>query len=135
MNAIAWINDVVGKPWEDRAYGPDSYDCWGLVIDSFSRIDGNPLDEVDGYASGAPIEVAGAAEELSGDWEECEAQHGAVVCVYNDLGSMVHVGRVLDVVKAQLHVIHSKGENSQVIATRLRTFEKVYSNLKFFRRL
>ena len=135
MNAVAWINDVVGKPWEDRADGPDSYDCWGLVIDSFSRIDGSPLNEVDGYASGAPIEVAGAAEELSGDWEECEAEHGAVFCVYNDLGSMVHVGRIFAVPKAGLYAVHSRGEGGQVQTNKIGAIKRTYENLKFFRRL
>lgn len=135
MNAIAWINDVVGKPWEDRSDGPDSYDCWGLVIDSFSRIDGNPLNEVDGYASGAPIEVAGAAEELSGDWEECEGEHGAVFCVYNEVGSMVHVGRIFSIPKAGLYAIHSRGDGGQVQANRIGAIKRKYANLKFFRRL
>lgn len=135
MNAIAWINDVKGKPWEDRATGPDSYDCWGLVVDSFSRIDNNPLDEVDGYSAGAPIEVAGAAEELSGDWEECEAEDGAVFCVYNNEGSMVHVGRIFYVAKAGLYAVHSRGEGGQVQANRLGALKRKYENLKFFRRL
>jgi len=135
MNAVAWINDVVGKPWEDRADGPDSYDCWGLVIDSFSRIDGNPLNEVDGYASGAPIEVAGTAEELSGDWQECEAEHGAVFCVYNNEGSMVHVGRIFAVPKAGLYAVHSRGEGGQVQTNKIGAIKRKYENLKFFRRL
>ena len=135
MNAIAWINDVVGKPWEDRADGPDSYDCWGLVIDSFSRVDGDPLNEVDGYASGAPIEVAGASEELSGDWEECEAEHGAVFCVYNNEGSMVHVGRILAIPKAGLYAVHSRGEGGQVQTNKIGAIKRKYANLKFFRRL
>jgi len=26
-----WAADLVGKPWEPGASGPDSFDCWGLV--------------------------------------------------------------------------------------------------------
>lgn len=135
MNTVEWINDVVGKPWKDRAYGPDAFDCWGLVIDSYNRLDKNPLPEVEGYSSGIPIEVAGAAEELTGDWEECEAEHGAVFCVYNDVGSMIHVGRIFEIPKAGYYGIHAKGERSQVLSTRLRALKLAYKNLKFFRRL
>jgi len=132
MNAVEWVNDVVGKPWQDRAYGPDSYDCWGLVIDSFSRVDNNPLHEVDGYASGAPIEDAGQAEELSGEWEECSAEDGAVFCVY-DNGLMVHVGRLFHV-ETQMYAIHSRGDGGQVQANTLRAIMRKYKSLKFFRR-
>lgn len=135
MNAVTWINDIVGKPWEDRATGPDSYDCWGLVVDSFARVDNTPLHDVYGYSTGAPIEIAGAAEELTGDWEECEGEHGAVFCVYSELGSMVHVGRVFSIPKAGLYAIHSRGDGGQVQANRLGAIKRKYANIKFFRRL
>lgn len=31
-NTRDWVNDYLGKPWEVGARGPDSYDCWGLVV-------------------------------------------------------------------------------------------------------
>jgi cell wall-associated NlpC family hydrolase len=31
---IAVINRLVGKPFEWNARGPDSFDCWGLVIEA-----------------------------------------------------------------------------------------------------
>ena len=136
MNSVSWINDVIGKPWEDRATGPDTYDCWGLVVDSFKRLDGIELPSVDGYDSGSPIEVSGAAEELNGDWVEIpSAEHLCVFCVYSDLGSMIHVGRVVEVRKAGLYAIHSRGEGGQVKADALRVIKRAYSNIKYFKRV
>lgn len=136
MNEIAWINDVTGKPWKDRATGADAYDCWGLVVDSFARVDNNPLHEVDGYSTGAPIETAGAAEELTGDWlEVVEPENGVVLCVYSDLGSMIHVGRIFTIAKAGFYAVHSRGEGGQVRADRLSVIQRAYDNIKYFKRV
>lgn len=27
----AWVNEYIGKPFEDHGRGPDAFDCWGLV--------------------------------------------------------------------------------------------------------
>ena len=70
MTPISWINAVVGKPWVDRADGPDAFDCWGLVVDSYRRIDGVEIEPVAGYGTGEPIETAGASEQSSGRWVE-----------------------------------------------------------------
>lgn len=31
MNFRHWLNDYLGKPYKRGAYGPNEYDCWGLV--------------------------------------------------------------------------------------------------------
>ena len=136
MNTIEWVNDVVGKPWKDRTSGPDTYDCWGLVIDSFRRLDEDPIDEVSGYEEGLPIEVAGETEQLTGNWQEViYPESGLVFCVYNELGSMVHVGRIFMIEKAGYYCIHSRGEGGQVKADKLRTIQRAYDNVKFFKRV
>ena len=38
MNTDDFIDLTLGKPWEDRATGPDKYDCMGLVIDFYSKV-------------------------------------------------------------------------------------------------
>lgn len=50
MTPEQWISDVTGKPWVDRATGPDGYDCWGLVLDYFRRVHGRELVDIPGYA-------------------------------------------------------------------------------------
>lgn len=38
-----WVFNYVGKPFEDGGRGPDSYDCWGLVVSVYGRVYGIDL--------------------------------------------------------------------------------------------
>lgn len=131
MNNIQWIESVVGKPWVDRASGPDSFDCWGLVIDKFKRVDNIDLDPVSGYESGDPIELAGPAEALL--WTETDSgQDGCVFAVYSESGDMIHVGLVMMIYKAGIYAVHAAGKNGigQVVAEPLHHVVKRYTRLK-----
>lgn len=134
MDNIQWINSVVGKPWVDRSTGPDKFDCWGLVVDSFQRIDGVVLPEVAGYESGEPIENIGTT--AANGWHEIpDAADGCVFCVYLNNGSMVHVGRVLMINKAGFYAVHAAGKDGvgQVAAEPLRSIKSRYAGrLKYF---
>lgn len=134
MNATEWINSVVGKPWVDRTDGPDSFDCWGLVIDSFRRIDGIELPEVPGYSSVQPIEEIGAPAAAS--WIELTSPvDSCVFCVYLNNGSMVHVGRVLTIRKAGVYAVHAAGGNGkgQVVCEPIKSITDRYDwRLKYY---
>lgn len=134
MTEIEWVESVVGKPWVDRSTGPDSFDCWGLVVDSFARIEGVTLPEVAGYADGQPIEDIGNAGAES--WREVQGPvAGCVFCVYLNTGAMVHVGRVIMIRKVGLFAIHAAGKdgNGQVAAEPMRQILSRYDGrLKFF---
>lgn len=39
-----WAFDYIGKPWVVASDGPDSYDCWGLVVEIHRRFYGRTLD-------------------------------------------------------------------------------------------
>lgn len=131
MDVILWVNDVVGKPWQDRADGPNAYDCWGLIVDSFRRVDGIEIEPVPGYQDGAEINEAGSAEQDSGRWQKIDApKHGAIACYYDAQGSLIHVGRVVLLQGAGLHVAHAKGSvNSpgRVAVDALRSMERLHS--------
>lgn len=134
MNEIQWAESVVGKPWVDRSTGPNSFDCWGLVIDSFQRIDCVTLPEVAGYSTGEPIEDIGNAGSAS--WQEImQPAAGCVFCVYLNNGAMVHVGRVIMIKKECLYAVHAAGKDGkgQVAAEPMRQILKRYEGrLKFF---
>lgn len=137
MDVILWVNDVTGKPWVDRAEGPNAYDCWGLVVDSFRRIDNIEIEPVEGYSSGSPIEEAGEVEQNSGRWAEVEKPiHGAIFCAYGPTGDLVHVGRVLLLKGAGLFCAHARGANGkgQVAIDTVRVLERFYQNgnVKYF---
>lgn len=95
MNATDYVNSVVGKPWVNRAEGPDEFDCWGLVIDSFRKLDGIELPQISGYVD-PECKTSVAANEaiISGNYETCKPHDGAIMTAYYG-GKLVHVGRCL----------------------------------------
>jgi cell wall-associated NlpC family hydrolase len=34
----AWVGEFIGKPFQDRGRGPDAYDCYGLLVETYRRI-------------------------------------------------------------------------------------------------
>lgn len=136
MTNIDWINAVVGKPWLDRAAGPNAYDCWGLVTDSYLRIDGITLDSAPGYSEGEPIENIGSVFRDQLGWpEQARPTNGSVFCVYLANGAMVHVGRILSVTGIGFYAIHAAGKNNigQVAAEPLRVLQARYGErLKYY---
>lgn len=122
MDVIEWVNDVTGRPWRDRCAGPLAYDCWGLVVDSFARIDGAALPDLEQYSSGRAIEDGGAEAASALAWPTVDQPtHGAVFAIYTSAGAMVHVGRVLRVEGVGLMAVHAAGRNGrgQVVAERV----------------
>lgn len=126
MNAEEYINSVVGKPWKNRANGPDNFDCFGLVLDSFDRVDGIILPQVPGYSDvNCKTEVAATAELNTGNWVQCGKAEGAMMVSYDASGSPVHVGRVL--AGGVLHALGKNGggsvkwHNHRIIKTIFRT--------------
>lgn len=137
MNGIDWINTVVGKPWKDRASGPDSFDCWGLVVDSFRRMDGVELAEVTGYEEGQPIESIGSPVRDSYGWPEIpKPKDKAVFCIFLSNGDMVHVGRVVEA-GGILYAVHAAGKDGkgQVAVEPIRTvIDRYLDRIKFYMR-
>lgn len=137
MTNVDWVNSVAGKPWVDRADGPDSFDCWGLVVDSYRRIDGAELPDVSGYDSGESIEVIGGPVRDNLGWPAiAEPQDGAVFCVYLSNGDMVHVGRVL-LIGGMLYAAHAAGKNGkgQVVIEPLSVVaERYVDRIKYYMR-
>lgn len=96
MSPAEYINKTIGKPWVNRATGPNAFDCWGLVIDSFRRIDGVELPMLDGYlAADTATDIAAAPALADSRFEKCGQEEGAIVCCYDEHGNFAHVGRIL----------------------------------------
>lgn len=136
MTNIDWINRVVGKPWVDRAAGPNAFDCWGLVTDSFLQIDGVTLATAPGYIEGEPIETAGNTFRDQLNWpEQDRPSDRSVFCVYLSNGAMVHVGRILAIDGIGLYAVHAAGKDGigQVTAEPFRQLKERYGErLKFY---
>ncbi len=95
MNAEEYINSVVGKPWVNRSEGPDDFDCWGIVIDSFRKIDGIELPQIGGYVD-HECDTGEAAQEAldTNNYAKCQPTNGAIMTAFFN-GKLVHVGRCL----------------------------------------
>ena len=52
VSAESFVQATNGKPWKDRAQGPEFYDCSGLVIESYKRIDGITVDSISNEYNG-----------------------------------------------------------------------------------
>lgn len=112
-----YINSVVGKPWVNRAEGPDAFDCFGLVLDSFRKLDGIELPTVPGY-SDFGVDIAEATEEQKklSHWDFVRPADGhvidgsVIVCYQSE--RPVHVGRCL--VGGVLHCLGNKERSGLV---------------------
>lgn len=134
ISAERFIQLSIGKPWVSRACGPSSYDCWGLVIDSFRQIDGIELPEIAKYLdiNGDNIE-AGSYGISNYTSELSSGQDGDIMIMYNSLGDFEHVGRVLGG-----KVLHAWGQGGngtgQVKWDRISLLKRMYKNNVEFRR-
>lgn len=105
MISVDFVAKVIGKPWVNRATGPDAYDCWGLVIKSFELIDGVTLPTVTGYIeSKTPTHIAAKNEITQSWWVDSDGADGDVVWYFDHKGRFKHVGRVING-----GVLHSSG--------------------------
>lgn len=96
MDQFEFCERVNGSPWVTRSEGPDSFDCWGLVLYSFRAVDGVELPQIKGYA-----DPHMSTEEAAGDnhtlpcFSRCKPQDGAIMVLFNTKGQITHVGRCL----------------------------------------
>lgn len=96
MNEAEFISETIGKPWSTRRSGPDSYDCWGLVIRSFEVIDKITLPTVSGYIESKKYtHIAAGDEPEKSWWIDSDGGNGDVACYYDHKNRLTHVGRIL----------------------------------------
>lgn len=69
MTVDDWVAEMLGKPFEMGARGPDAFDCYGLVIDAYRRLQGTELiDYTDPPTMGAEIRRV-MTNEIEQLWE------------------------------------------------------------------
>ena len=135
MNWSDYINKNIGKPWVNRSIGPDSFDCYGLLIHSFYSVDDIEIPEPTGYKLGEPIELCGNNNKSK--WVPTNINEASAFACYNKSGEMVHVGRVTPY--GLLHAFGSGGHGS-VALHKPNQIERIlsvtineYSHLEFYR--
>lgn len=85
------LRDVIGKPFEYGARGPDSYDCYGLVKHLLRELQGK--DVPDYLSPDDRSQIEALVNEKKVFWRETKEKEGAVVLirVFNGM----HVGYCL----------------------------------------
>ncbi|WP_257282104.1 hypothetical protein [Endozoicomonas sp. ISHI1] len=100
-----WVHDYLGKPWVAYARGPDTYDCWGLVMavlsEQFRCEDLPGLNHVT-TDNTQEIHQAFSDQIRSGYWQHSPVPvHGSVaVCFIRGKSAKLvvrHVGIYLDI--------------------------------------
>ena len=96
MTESDFCNKTNGKPWINRAEGPNAYDCWGLVLASFREVDGIELPQVSGYVDEncSTEEAAKGADKLA-CYQPSQPCNRAIMAIFNTKGEITHVGRCL----------------------------------------
>lgn len=129
MKQEEYINLTVGKPYRKGADGPDEFDCWGIVVDSFRKIEGV---EIQGIANRDDCDLdASATDQLENtiNWLESPRNDADIFCCYQG-GVMVHIGRIL--CNKALHSCDIHG-GSPVAIWPWRKIELLYGDVKYFK--
>lgn len=128
MDAQEFVDWTVGKPWEDRATGPDAWDCWGIVVKYYELVKGIRLPEVVGYADGRVSIIDGFFGQVeSGKWRQ--GAEGVVFMAFQG-GQPTHCGVVID--GYCLHAAGATDRPGQVCFHRLRTLQRIYDDIQFW---
>jgi cell wall-associated NlpC family hydrolase len=87
--------DLIGTPFEYGGRGPESYDCWGLILEMLNRHQ-NLSPEDYGWADDfATIQTMMLSAEMQTCWEKTEMQAGALLLFR--IGRFVsHVGYAIN---------------------------------------
>lgn len=93
MDDYRWINDYMGKPYAQLAYGPDCFDCYGLVWHVCKTRGGMDLPkfhDIQYQAARIDAEIKGQA--ASKDWQQVQEAREFDVVVMQRAGEALHVG-------------------------------------------
>lgn len=122
------IDDLIGIPWKRGAFGPDFFDCWGIVHKCMTLIGHEHLVEVD-YTFRHGIEgefSAGVRDGHVTDASETD-DNVIVICYRGDRAE--HIGIMID--GYLLHSIGRPGAKGSVQLTRLAAIRRMFTRLEF----
>lgn len=128
ISAKEFAEKVIGKPWKDRATGPNAYDCWGLVIDYFINVRGFVLPEIPGYLDVA-CDINTAAMQTIFKYDKSTGIDGDIVCMYDVNGEFAHVG--IMIFGCVLHSAGSKYNPGKVKIDRLEVMKRAFKTVEF----
>jgi cell wall-associated NlpC family hydrolase len=121
-----FIDRMIGKPWVNRACSFDGADCWGLIALYYQHVLGVNIHHTDDYECGSEFLTCYDGEIVF--WRrEAYPPEGGMFVAYDGLNPR-HVGLIVDGM-----ALHSRGESGHVRLDKLRTIQKVFTKVEFFR--
>lgn len=61
-----WATDLIGRPYQRGAHGPEAFDCWGLVRHVFDRVHGIAMPAIAvGQLNDASLENVAAIKQAA----------------------------------------------------------------------
>lgn len=106
MSQMHWAADLIGRPYVDDGYGPEGFNCWGLVRWAFEHVHGVLLPIV--AIDDASIDNSAAIREAidASGWrptDSCQPQADDIVLMTGLEGR--HVGMMVEV-SGSLFLLH-----------------------------
>jgi len=109
------FRDLIGKPYEDLGRGPDSYDCWGVVIEVGKRL-GIEIPDYQMIPKNF-AEVVDKYKEVEKDYRlvPMGLQRAGDIVMYKRYGGGLHFGVMID----ERTMLHSSQSLLGIHAVRL----------------
>jgi cell wall-associated NlpC family hydrolase len=88
------FHDLIGKPFSEMGRGPDSYDCWGLVMAVGNRL-GIQLQDY-GTEYWDEVGVRNQYREHAPEFDKVEVPQAGDIVVYKEVDGKLHFGIMID---------------------------------------
>ncbi len=117
-----FIKDAIGKPWVNRESGPDSYDCWGLVVAYYREVLGITIKE----NLDEDIQSGYLKEIQSDHWN---ADRDGIVFMCFKSGIPAHCGLIFG-----HEVLHAAGweANGQTTLVPARRVQRLFKDMRIY---
>lgn len=129
MTKEEFIKYWIGKPWEDRAIGPYSVDCWGLIYLYYRDVLGIELSKPSDHQN---IETGfDSVVSTKSDWVETDNTELGLMFMAFEGDAPRHCGLVI----SKTDVIHSfggQGINGRVSINKIAALKHLYGKVKFY---
>jgi hypothetical protein len=132
MNSDEFVNRTVGLPWVNRGESFAELDCWGVVVMFFRHVHCLDIPIVPGYSDGSTPIADGFFQQAESGWwrKEPGPSDGLVFAAFHgDIPA--HVGVITG--GRCLHCLGSDDKPGSVGYHSIRTLQKLYSRLEYWR--
>ncbi|QHJ83398.1 MAG: hypothetical protein [Bacteriophage sp.] len=121
-----FLSKVIGKPWKNRACSFEAMDCWAVVVLYYRHVLGIEIHQTKDYESGSDFLTCYDGDVVF--WQRTESFTEGGIFVAWVGSNPVHVGLIVDG-----KALHSRGENGHVRPDAVRTIQKLFTKVEFYR--